>query len=204
MKRFKEFLIEQEITYAGFKTRKPDEQESNLLNARPEVAGFYGTGSMEDDGDKEGTIVINQNNQYMKNPLAQDGLKRNEAVRGIYKINPDLVRRAPNLTPEQDKNLDFYTKDYLGSDEEKRSVRKQTFYGRLAGGDESIDHNTITPEQREHQSELNNILSDKEYYGKIKAQRLKARQPGDTQWDTQEKTPPMSWDEMEKEIKGER
>jgi hypothetical protein len=30
------------------------------------------------------------------------------------------------------------------------------------------------------------------------------KKPGDTQWDTQEKTPSMSWDEMEKEIKGER
>jgi hypothetical protein len=27
MNKFKEFLIEQEITYAGFKTRKPDEQD---------------------------------------------------------------------------------------------------------------------------------------------------------------------------------
>ena len=135
MKKFKQFLREKdeedEITYAGFRVRKPIGDESKFLSKRTDVAGFYGTGDLGSSDEQEGTIVINPHNQYMANPNAREGLKRNEATRGIYAIEPDRVRLAPDLTPEQDKELDFYTKDFPGTEEEKKSIRKQTFYGCL-------------------------------------------------------------------------
>lgn len=177
MKKFKEFLREDdETTYAGFKVRKPSRDEMNFLSKRTDVAGFYGTGDLG-SSEQEGTMVINPKNQYMANPNAREGLKRNEATRGIYALEPDRARLAPDLTPEQDKELNFYTKDIPGTEEEKKSIRKQTFYGRVMGGESQAD--TLTPEQAEHASELDKVLSDKGYYGKIKAQRYETKNPMD-------------------------
>lgn len=170
MKTFKQFLIsESETAPAGFKVRKPSPSEDEFFRKRTDVAGYYASGE-KDPGGLEGTMVINPYNQYMSDPIAKEGLKRNEATRGIFQMEPDRLSRAPDLTPEQDASLDFYTKDSEETEEEKRNTRKATAYGRFMAGDTSIVGEP-TPEQKEYSKEIEYSLNDPGYYGKIKAQR---------------------------------
>lgn len=168
MKSFKKFLIEKETTYGGFEVRTPSAEEDKYFKANPKVAGYYGTGSVGDKS-QEGTIVVNPYNQYMKDPNKREGLKALEAVRGAQEMVPDILDRAPDLTPEQDKNLNFYSDD--------PRVRKGTFYSRLAVGDtlnpEGDGEPQVTPEQESYNKEIQDtVLNDRRFIGKIKAQRL--------------------------------
>lgn len=183
MKSFKQFLMEEEITYAGFNLRQPTKQENEFLSKNPHVAGYYGTG---DAGDKsqEGTIVISPHNEYMKDSNKRGGLAALEAVRGIHAISPTTLQLAPDLTKEQEENFDFYTQGGAGeglTDQQKKDARKSTFYSRLTVGDDlnpmggkDAKQPTITPEQEQHRAELNQAISDKGWYGKHKAQSAEA------------------------------
>ena len=174
MKSFKQFLIsESETAPAGFTVRKPFPSEDAFFRRRTDVSGYYGSGDT-DPGDAEGTIVISPYYPGMDNPNAREGLKHNEATRGIFKMNPDLLNRAPDLTPKQDESLDFYTKDSEETEENKRNTRKATGYGRFMSQDASVVGEP-TPEQKEFSKEIDQALNDPGYYGKIKAQRYEAR-----------------------------
>lgn len=186
MKKFKEFLMEDsdEMTFAGFRVRPPKPHEDEFFSNNRHIAGWYGSGNVNDD-EEEGTIVINPYNEHMKDPNKREGLKALEAVRGIYKISPEILDSAPDLTPEQDKNLEFYTQGSSGknlSDLEKKNARKATFYSRMAVNDTlnpmggpNAKEPTITPEQRDHvDSELAQHLMDKNFYFTRKPARVKA------------------------------
>jgi len=191
MKSFKQFLMEEDdlrkdandvdTTYGGFRVREPSQEEKDFLKTRPEVAGYYGNSTMNPDEETEGTIVINPSNPYMKdNPGAQRALQKVESVRGIYSLEPSLVDEAPDLSDEQDQKLAFYTKDNPGTEEEKRKIRKQTFYSRIVGGDQNqdkVDYNSINSDQWAHVREMSKRSEDKGYYGKIKAQRTESIPP---------------------------
>ena len=193
MKSFKQFLMEEDnmrkdaidsdTTYAGMHMRQPTPEEDTLFKERRDVSGFYGSGTAYETG-HEGEIVINPYGTNVQTPLQKEGLKRIEAVRGVYSISPDTLNMAPDLTPEQDKNFEFYTKDAKNeegkdfTDEQKKNIRKSTFYSRVAVGDDlnpmkvgKGEQPSLSDEQNEHAAELDRILSDKGWYGKIKGQR---------------------------------
>lgn len=181
MKKFKEFLREQEdeTTYAGFtvNTKQPE-----WTKTRTDVAGYYGnsTNTPNSDPDQEGTVTVNNSAKvWEKNPQGKEGLKKIEAIRGIYSLEPDTLDSAPDLTDEQDKNLNFYTDDQknLTPDEAKRT-RKQTFYSRAGVGDRTNPKGDKDPElsadQWTHVRDLNAKLNDKGWYGKHKAGKLES------------------------------
>ena len=176
-------MEEQETTYAGFNLRQPTKQENEFLSKNPHVAGYYGTGDVNDKS-QEGTIVVSPHNQYMKDPEKRMGLAGLEAVRGIHAISPTTLQRAPDLTQEQDKNMEFYTQGEAGeglTDQQKKDARKSSFYSRLTVGDDlnpmggkDSKQPTVTPEQEQHKTELQQSMQDAGWYGKHKAQSAEA------------------------------
>lgn len=141
--------------YAGYPVSSSNDvhpEVSAYLKKHPEVAGMaWGGGENDSDPTEPRSVIVNESNQFMSDPVKRKGLLKIEAAR--HKMSEADYKPGFTLTPSQQEWRKGLGEQYATNDD----AIKKSIVSRLIVGDDVPD---ATPEQLREAERFGAILQD--------------------------------------------